>query len=438
MSSRRAIAPGVRTLQVRVSLDSNTDLRVGDVIEVADDPDDPGDLAVFGQRSPDRKGLAVGAWVFTAKPPCRSTYLEGPTNAGGVAMAMNRRLLLGVVAATVAAAVLVVAPAEPAMADTGYFQVWDGSAPAVVRTDQDVVLRHYNTQSCQRPSNTAVECFAPDYDVEFRVDGHPLGGGPYVPGEGYDFGVLEVVASDLSAGSQIIEVVRTPEGGSNPTSALSLGVTVVDPVRGGDRIDNLYRFLLGRPADPDGAMFFAGRSDADIAAALLSSRERQAWFVREVLYPRFLNRRGDVDGVAFFADLMASGVDERRIAGSMIASAENQSWVNSMSSTIACDGPGTAPIARHVAPMYIDLLRRGPESCEAATYWSQAGAQAAGAMAMSSEGAERVVEEAYLLYLDRMPAAPELDYWVAVLATHAPVTLTHGIVGSAEYAALWG
>jgi hypothetical protein len=352
-------------------------------------------------------------------------------------MATIRRLLAAAVGSVLLATGLAIAPAQPAFAATGYIQVWDGSAPAIVRTDQDVALRHYNTQSCQRPSGAAVECFAPDYDVEFRLAGASLGGVPFVRGEGYQFGVAEVTATGLPAGSPIIEVVRSFEGGT-PTSTFSIGITVVDPVRGGDRVDNLYRFLLGRPADPSGAAFFAGRSNADIAAALLGSRERQGWFVGHVLFPRYLNRVGDVDGVTFFADLLGRGVDERRIAGSMIASDEYQSWVRTMSSNIACDGPGTAEVLRHVAPMYIDLLRRGPESCQAAMYWSQAGAQAAGAMAMSSEAAERIVEDAYLLYLDRMPVASELAYWVGVLATHTPTTLTYGIVGSAEYAATWG
>jgi hypothetical protein len=49
--------------EVRVSVERSTDLEDGDEVEVAYDPDDPGDLVVVGETAAANNGLAFGAWV---------------------------------------------------------------------------------------------------------------------------------------------------------------------------------------------------------------------------------------------------------------------------------------------------------------------------------------------------------------------------------------
>lgn len=52
--------------KVRVSLAPSTTVEEGDRVEVAYDPDAPGDLVVVGQASSPNDGLDMGAWILTA------------------------------------------------------------------------------------------------------------------------------------------------------------------------------------------------------------------------------------------------------------------------------------------------------------------------------------------------------------------------------------
>lgn len=51
---------------VRVSLDRDTTAARGDEVEVAYEPDDPGDLVIVGEESAPNNGLAIGAWILAA------------------------------------------------------------------------------------------------------------------------------------------------------------------------------------------------------------------------------------------------------------------------------------------------------------------------------------------------------------------------------------
>jgi hypothetical protein len=51
--------------EVRVSVEKSTSIEEGDQVEVAYDPEDPGDLVVVGETRAPNDGAAVFAWIAT-------------------------------------------------------------------------------------------------------------------------------------------------------------------------------------------------------------------------------------------------------------------------------------------------------------------------------------------------------------------------------------
>lgn len=117
-----------------------------------------------------------------------------------------------------------------------------------------------------------------------------------------------LVASALvSTGLGVPGVVRTPPAGATPVVSPTVPAAVVtDPAA---FVDAAYRALLGRPADPAGASYWAGVAAVDprsVLDALAGTEEHRRWVVAEA-YRSVLRREPDAGGLTWLAEWMTRG-----------------------------------------------------------------------------------------------------------------------------------
>ena len=206
---------------------------------------------------------------------------------------------------------------------------------------------------------------------------------------------------------------------------------MLSPVVHGGTLENLYRFLLNRPPDPSGAAYFAGKPPAYVAAAIESSTERHRLIVDELLYPRYLRRDADPSGSNYYTGLLDKGYSARQVTSFILGSQEY--WEDATTSWYF---PSVA--------WYIDILDRVADTSEQAYWNGQIGSNATRrgpavhAIEYSDEASERIVDDAYALYLQRPAGPSERTYWAGAMRAGLSVEgFTVAVVASPEFAALW-
>jgi hypothetical protein len=195
-------------------------------------------------------------------------------------------------------------------------------------------------------------------------------------------------------------------------------------------VQQLYRDLLGRDAEPGGlqvwtSLLDAGASRAAVAAGIWNSPEHRGVEV-DGFYQTYLHRAADPAGRLWWANAMQAGMSETAAARAFLTSPEY---------TGAYPDSAAVPVG-----LYADVLGRLPDEA-GFTFWQQAaaqgasGAQLAESFLTSEEANRSLLEGYYQRYLGRRPDPAGEAGWLARLNTASDSAAAAGqaIVASDEY-----
>jgi hypothetical protein len=194
-------------------------------------------------------------------------------------------------------------------------------------------------------------------------------------------------------------------------------------------VQNLYRNILGRNADPQGlsaweSQLNQGATRLQVAQQIWTSPEHRGLQV-ESNYQDLLHRPSDAGGKAFWVNALVSGAGEADVLDGFLTSAE-------YSRTHATD-------AAFVDGLYNDLLGRTPDANGRAD-WLLALQQGATpdsvvhGFLFSTESLNRLVNSYYSAYLDRAAEPQGLASWTSAVQTGAltPAQAGENILASEE------
>jgi hypothetical protein len=194
-------------------------------------------------------------------------------------------------------------------------------------------------------------------------------------------------------------------------------------------VENLYRDILGRNADPQGlsdceSQLNQGATRFQVAQQIWNSVEHRGLQI-ESYYQDMLHRPSDAGGKAFWVNAMVSGAGEVEVLDRFLTSAE-------YSQTHATD-------AAFVDGLYNDLLGRQPDANGRADWLLalQQGATRHSIMdgfLFSTESITRLVNSYYSAYLDRVAEPQGLASWTSAVQTGAltPAQAGENILASEE------
>jgi hypothetical protein len=164
----------------------------------------------------------------------------------------------------------------------------------------------------------------------------------------------------------------------------------------------------------------------DVTTALTTSAEYYTNVI-DTAYQRYLGRRPDADGLAYWLGRMQSGLTDEHLEAGFIGSAE---YIQNHG------GTGEA----WVIGMYHDLLGRSPDP-DGLAYWlnklqngTPADAIAYGFAASAEREGQHVILD-YQELLGRTPSQSEIDYWVNLFINGGMTNerVASGFAASAEY-----
>lgn len=205
-------------------------------------------------------------------------------------------------------------------------------------------------------------------------------------------------------------------------------------------VDQQYRDLLGRPADPAGLSTWSGQllsgqqTPSSLVTALLTSAESNALVAPVArLYEAYFLRLPDPAGFDFWVNYMRRGASLAQVSAAFAGSAEFVTRYGALSQTA------------FVELVYRNVLGRTPDLA-GLTYWVGqllSGARDRGSVMLGfSESVEHIratwarttVTLTYLGMLNRTPDAGGLAYWAGQLAAGRPLQpLVASIWASPEY-----
>ncbi|MEJ7844817.1 MAG: DUF4214 domain-containing protein [Acidimicrobiales bacterium] len=205
-------------------------------------------------------------------------------------------------------------------------------------------------------------------------------------------------------------------------------------------VDQQYRDLLGRPADPSGLSIWSGQllsgqqTPASLVTALLTSGESNALVAPVArLYEAYFLRLPDPGGLDYWVSYMRRGASLAQVSAAFAGSPEFVARYGALSPSGFVD------------LVYRNVLGRAPD-LGGLTYWVGQlvnGFRDRGSVMLGfSESVERVqatwarttVTLTYLGMLNRTPDAGGLAYWAGQLAAGRPLQpLVAGIWASPEY-----
>lgn len=225
-----------------------------------------------------------------------------------------------------------------------------------------------------------------------------------------------------------VTVTVTDEGGATTTihSQAGNGHADDDSVF----VSQAFEDILGRSADSDAVAYFtnllqSGVSRSAVTQMLTTSDEFYKNRIQQA-YQDYLGRSADAPGLNAWLAQMRNGLTDEQLEAAFIGSPEfyshsggtNRAWVDEM---------------------YFDLLGRAPDAA-GETFWvnvlEQGGSRSlvAEGFAASTEREGAVIRNDYLTFLGRQPGQSEVDGWVN--AFRNGVSNEHvvaGFVGSDEY-----
>jgi uncharacterized repeat protein (TIGR01451 family) len=203
----------------------------------------------------------------------------------------------------------------------------------------------------------------------------------------------------------------------------------------------LYHDLLGRDIDPTGRTNLTqalaqGASGEQVAAALLDSDEYRAVLVG-ALYQRFLHRAPDSLGAATFEAALRGGMRDEEVIADILGSPEY--YARAVGTSLA--SPSADQLRSYVSALYQRVLGRAPDAAGLSGWVSflQGGgtrADAARAFWESAEHRGLEVDALYAHYLHRAADADGRAVWVnALLAGVTEAEVVSNFLASPEYVA---
>lgn len=234
-------------------------------------------------------------------------------------------------------------------------------------------------------------------------------------------------------GTYEIRVTITNDSGRSITSEVQVDVhaAIDGGTAAGHFVQQVYRDLLGREAEPAGLKYWTNRVEQgddrkDIVHEIEGSLEYRTREV-EALYHRFLNRSSDADGLAQWVAALNQGTRLEEIETGFLGSQEYR------------DLRAGGTDASFLRTLYQELLDRdidptGFQAWSAAlTTGAMTRSEVAVAVLNSLEGRRQVVENLYQELLERRADEVGIHYWPEFLTHGSQAELIAQIIASEEY-----
>lgn len=200
-------------------------------------------------------------------------------------------------------------------------------------------------------------------------------------------------------------------------------------------VQQAYRDLLGREAEPDGLAFWSGllqqgQSRNQVIDGIAGNTEFRSEQI-DRSFQTFLHRSADAVGMSYFLDWMAKGASTTQVQSAILASPEYY------------QNRGNGTNDGFLSAMFADVLGR-PVDPAGQTHFGVlfllGGVQRsalANLVVQSPEAQADFVEGLYQHFLRRSADTNGVQYWVAITANGtSPEEILAGIAGSDEYATL--
>jgi hypothetical protein len=220
-------------------------------------------------------------------------------------------------------------------------------------------------------------------------------------------------------------------GTAHVTSPLKLGGPPVPPVPPEQAfVQELYRQLLGREAEPQGlkdwtAILQAGGTRLRVVQGVWTSAEHRGRQVDQ-FYAAYLHRKADPAGRAFWVNALQGGRSETDVADAFLTSDEYLR--------------AHPDLTAYLTGLYADVLGRSPSAAELASWQrtAQGGmsrATMADAFLESREENQELVDRYYADDLGRLEDPTGAAAWVEALATHrlTPALVDEMFLASDEF-----
>jgi hypothetical protein len=206
-------------------------------------------------------------------------------------------------------------------------------------------------------------------------------------------------------------------------------------------VSQVYHDLLARGVNGDGLAYWSNLLDSGVdrsivARELSHSPEYYQTNVIVPAYRQFLNRAADQGGLDYWTAQLQGGLTDEKMQAEFLASDEFYAMANNSNADVP---PTPANDCRWVDALYQSLLGRAPDQ-EGEDFWTdqlqgnQARAQVANGFTGSTEGLTDRVQQTYQRYLGRGADAGGLAFWLSQYGNGAVnEDIVTGFIGSDEY-----
>jgi hypothetical protein len=237
-----------------------------------------------------------------------------------------------------------------------------------------------------------------------------------------------ITTSSLNFGNRSLTAVYS--GDVNFTTSTSSPIAMLVGNTTQRYVDQLYRDLLGRDVDPQGAVYwssllFSGVSPTTVVQSIMGSAEYRTVEIQSI-FQQYLGRAADAPSLASFGQYLSTGGTIAGAKAILLGSNEYYQLHGSSSS-----GFGGA--------LYHDLLGRSIDSGAQAAINAELAAgvsrmTVAAQIMSTTEYRQDLVQSFYLRYLNRPADSVGLNYNVGRLAAGASEeSIVAGLLASAEY-----